>query len=360
MDSQKFSIEDLASDESFVRWVLANNREDEARWSQFAADHPELEHTMRKARALVLNISRTQERTHSTKELERIWENIAAETKPATPTRKRIGWKTWPVAAMLSAGLVATVFWLTRPASEVTNPTARVSSPGDTFITKVNEGQGSLTVALSDGSSVVLEPDSRVSYKEDMSKDSTREIVLEGEAFFNVTRDVNRPFLVRTDNIVTKVLGTSFRVKAYANQNDVWVAVSEGKVSVFSRKANGSINTTHEVKGVVLTTNQQVSYNRKEDAFSKSVVAAPAIIPQFDGVKTFTFRDANMEKVFKSLEDAYAIEIIYPREAMQDCFLTVTLGNESLFDKMSIICKTLGASYELIDGKIVVESKGCH
>jgi hypothetical protein len=101
------------------------------------------------------------------------------------------------------------------------------SSKETKFITSSTpRGQKSL-ITLPDGSRVFLNSESSISYPEFFSKDK-REISLTGEAFFDVTRDENRPCIIHSGNVVTKVLGTSFNIQAFDGK-DILVTVATGK-----------------------------------------------------------------------------------------------------------------------------------
>jgi len=63
--------------------------------------------------------------------------------------------------------------------------------------------------------------------------------------------------------------------------------------------------------------------------------------------------------VFNALTNAYGIEIIYDADVMKNCYLTASLDDEPLFEKLNMICRTLDAQYEQMDGKLIISSKGC-
>ena len=85
-------------------------------------------------------------------------------------------------------------------------------------------------ITMNDGSRVYLNSSSTLSYPATFPSDK-REVFLEGEAFFEVTRNENRPFVIRSGNLTTKVLGTSFNVNAF-DANNISVSVATGKVQV--------------------------------------------------------------------------------------------------------------------------------
>ena len=184
-----------------------------------------------------------------------------------------------------------------------------------------------------------------------------REVDLVGEAFFEVKKDPDRPFLVYTDEIVTRVLGTSFTVRNYPA--DVRVSVKTGKVSVLKDSNSGDPQEANgTVEGVILTPNQQVVYARQEKKMTKSLVEDPNVLTPV-AKQEFEFTDASVAAVFQSIKDAYGVEIVYDEQVLADCHLTASLTDVSLHDKLSLICKAINATYAIIDSHIVIYGKGC-
>ena len=101
---------------------------------------------------------------------------------------------------------------------------------------------------------------------------------LTGEAFFDVTKDKNRPFIISASADVTvKVLGTSFNVMAYEGAKEISVAVKTGKVSVLQNQKT-NCESTRYIDEVILTPNQEVIYNTTQEHFSKNLLHEPQII----------------------------------------------------------------------------------
>lgn len=210
---------------------------------------------------------------------------------------------------------------------------------------------------LADGSHITLHPGSSIQYQVGFTG-VRREVKLKGEAFFQVAKNPRRPFLVYTDQLVTTVLGTSFRVKAYAGQTNE-VAVHEGRVSVQLRQG-ATLNATPAqpaTRGVVLLPNQRVAYSTLEPRpLRKKLVAAPVVLaPQ-----AFTFDKQPVSKVLQVLEKAYGVDILYDQEKLADCTITVTFYQESLYEKLDMLSQALGASYSSSDNaQILFHSNGC-
>ena len=96
-----------------------------------------------------------------------------------------------------------------------------------------NSSSKEFSVVLPDGSMVLLKPNTQLSYNQEDTK--LREVNLVGEAFFDVKKDVTRPFMIYTGKVTTKVLGTSFSIKAFPEMQKFEVSVTSGKVTVYEK-----------------------------------------------------------------------------------------------------------------------------
>lgn len=214
-------------------------------------------------------------------------------------------------------------------------------------------------ITLVDGSLVVLKPGSSVVYDKHFNR-KKRELHLHGEAFFEVTKNPRKPFIVHAGKLVAEVLGTSFSIKNAEDSNNVVVDVITGKVSVYAeKKPVAASNSASENPGVVLTPNQRVKYLSAENRLVKSIVESPRFVISKAEVQKLTFVDAPIAQVFDAIEKAYGLEIIYDEVVMHDCTMTTSLDEENLHDKLAIICKLLSASYKMVDAQIVISSNGC-
>lgn len=211
----------------------------------------------------------------------------------------------------------------------------------------VNDGLSAHSLFLSDGSEVVLNPDSRVAFRYPFDE-GIREVVLEGEAFFDVMPDPNSPFIVRTDELMTKVLGTSFTVKANRNDDNIFVTVKTGKVSV-----KGSPSETEEV----VSPNEQIIYNIPKRSMSRKEVRVPVIEDLIGhNPERIRFKEAPITEILRAMETIYTIEIVFDEANFNGCLLSTSISvEEELFSKLDIICKAIGATYK-VDGISVVVS----
>jgi transmembrane sensor len=362
MDYSQYTVEDLASDDSFIQWAHRTNAASQEFWDDFISRHPDMRVKISQARTLVLNLRKVNAISYSDDRVNALWSKIEDHVNDSiiVPRReKSFRASAYAMAAMLGIATVALswyAFTVSGRSEEGGNSESVVS--GTDFIEEVNTSGNILRVHLSDGSTIALQNNSRVRYKKHYAGEPYRSVYLTGEAFFQVAKDPTQPFLVHANDVVTRVLGTSFWVSAPEKNGDVLVSVKTGKVSVYT-VGEGEVDEESQKNAVILLPNQQAVYQRDLEAFGKSLVAQPEIVlPSLKG-NVFNFENTPIGEVFRTLEKAYGIEIIFDEEVMDNCFITAPLGSEPLFDKLKIICRTIGAHYETIDAKVVVTSTGC-
>lgn len=188
--------------------------------------------------------------------------------------------------------------------------------------------------------------------------ENERQVFLQGEAFFKVSHNANKPFYVTAGGLVTRVLGTSFRVSALPNNAEVIVTVKTGKVSVY--KASASENDNNEDSKIHLTPNQQAIFDRATDRVSKKLISDPEVIIPPRKLEKMRFTKRPVQEVFAALQEMYGIDMQYDEELLQKCILTTSLDVGSLYSKLDIICDAIGATYQIEGTVVKIQSDGCH
>ncbi|OUJ72624.1 FecR family protein [Hymenobacter crusticola] len=299
-----------------------------------------------------------------------LWQRIARETvsveEPLDAYQPNRWWQVapvrWAAAALIAVGLGAVGIQLAQPSTVVTQQpaaTAIATMPAwaaDDLLVYTTSPRQSTTVKLPDGSTAFLAPGSRLQYPRQFTG-SSRQVYLTGEASFDVQHDTARPFRVYTDKLVTTVLGTLFTVRSYAGQAQVLVKVRRGKVQVTPRLPDSKNPEvlSPALASLVVRPNQQAVYSAAAQELTKELVAQPAVLTN----QPFAFDDRPVSEVLLALEKAYGVDIVYDESKLANCTVSLVLKDQSLFNKLAILCKTLGASYELLDTHIVVHSQGC-
>lgn len=215
-----------------------------------------------------------------------------------------------------------------------------------------------LNLTLDDGTSVVLNSASVLRYPTKFS-DSTREIELEGEAFFSVASDESKPFLVHTEEATVQVLGTKFNVNAYTGQNEVEVVVAEGKVSVKSaiqpeNKASASPSPSDSTNEVILTKGQYTAV--REGSLPTTPVQAASMDYHLGWVDGNLVFDATpLEEVIRRLELYYNRDFQVTNSMLLDRKLTATFKKESLSKVLNVLSIAMDIKYEQVDSLIYLE-----
>ena len=153
---------------------------------------------------------------------------------------------------------------------------------------------------LSDGTQVWINSGSRLVYAPQFTGD-TREVFLEGEAYFEVAKDASKPFYVRTDAFTINVLGTKFNVKAYKDDMEYTTVLVEGKVSM-------RVQDQFFSKDVILAPNQKVTLMKGQDDFQRSNVDETGFYTNWI-YGYLEFKNAHLNDVLKSIQRYYNIDI---------------------------------------------------
>lgn len=211
-------------------------------------------------------------------------------------------------------------------------------------------------IFLPDSSKVTLQPESSLKFST-VFNPTKREVYLEGEAAFDVTHHAHLPFLVYTNEVITKVLGTSFNIRAIKREQSITVAVKTGKVSVYRDLRKETIASTENE--IILTPNQQVVYDKKQNEISKTLVEKPhAILPE-EEIRRMRFEDAPVTEIFKALEKAYGVDIEFDEAIFSSCAMTTVISDDDFYNRLDIICDAMGISYTRDEDRIVIGGAGC-
>jgi ferric-dicitrate binding protein FerR (iron transport regulator) len=212
---------------------------------------------------------------------------------------------------------------------------------------------------LPDGSLVRLGKGSKLYFPREWAPGRTqREVFLEGAAFFDIRRNVAAPFFVYTDEVITKVLGASFWVQSYSADTQTIVMDKMGRVLVYRQEDFYSPSAEKgEPAGEILTPNQLIFFDRKEDRLYKKLVEKPEPLGRSDTL--VIYQRTPIRQVFSQLQEEYGIPIQFDGEALDSCLLTAVVEAGPYYKKLDQICKAIGGAYEVIDGNIVVTAVGC-
>lgn len=253
-----------------------------------------------------------------------------------TITSKRSLSMPWVVAASIAAFIVAGWF--------IFNDNQVIEEQLATVAKSTTTSQRA-SIILPDGTKVRLNIGSSISYPETFTETS-REVQLSGEAYFEVTKDAKRPFIITSAGVKTTVLGTAFNLRAYPNE-DIDVTVTEGKVKV-------ATSETFQT----LTVGQQALYSIQNHELTKRNVEISTYTAWTN--PELSFELVPFEEVIASLGRWYHKELTIKAPSDSPCLVRANLENNGLIPILSRLQSIVSFKYkESEQGKIVIENKGC-
>lgn len=366
-DFRLYDISDFVMDEDFIRWVNENKKDDNIFWEEWLNQHPGKYMVVAEARRILESIG-TEQRVISgvekQMEIEKLMHTIKGHSQEEPKIRTIPVSKKWSyaIAASLIFAIASTVvyFFVNQNKSQEKFTYATITS-SKRLVENINTSDKSVNFLLPDGSAVELAANSRISYANNFDSIDTRDVYLSGEAFFTVTKNPSRPFRVFANEIVTKVLGTSFRIRSFEKDTIIQVTVRTGKVSVYSQATAdiSEIAAPNRLGGIILTPNQEIVYQKSKKEFQKALMENPVMIKPEVTDDNMLYEDVALVKVFNQLSKIYGINIVYDSELLKKCTVTADLRNETFYRQVELICKAIGARYEIIDGQVVIQTKGC-
>jgi transmembrane sensor len=295
---------------------------------------------------------------------EKIWNSINSkisireQEEPTTEKPVRSLWVKLAVAASLAGILITSVYLVN--VSDSRQPDFLSSSVSNTVV-NVNNTSVPLVIQLEDGSTVTLQPQSKITYPKHFESTS-REVAIEGEAFFDISKDKSRPFYVYSHDLITQVVGTSFTVKTGSNDQQSEVAVYSGKVMVSKNKTETDflqniLSVTD--KKIVLTPNQKVTYEPKSKDLIVTLIEKPIpLVSESDEKTEFIFNDTPLQDVLDQIKKTYGITINIEDEKIYKCTFTGDITEQDLYMKLDFICQSIGATYQVEGTEIEILGGG--
>ena len=199
---------------------------------------------------------------------------------------------------------------------------------------------------LEDGSEITLNRHSKIIYPEQFGK-KERRVELEGDAYFDVTREEDKPFIVETYGLKVKVLGTSFYVDAKPDKETIEVIVSSGRVALLTEQGN-TLELTAGEKGI---------FNKKANTLLEKSNPDENFLSW--KTKKIRFDNAGLERVAQVIAGTYHVDVQLGQPGLKNCRLTATFDNQSLDDVLLIIEETLDIEVVKTDSAIIFSGNGC-
>lgn len=272
------------------------------------------------------------------------WKNLIEERLPKTPTPvKKLSpgkrFLSLPYAAIWAGLILGIGTWYGIANLKKQQEKGVVI----TMLESVNPMGQRSKIRLPDSSIVYLAGGSKLTHPERFTG-NTREITLQGEAFFEITKNPKKPFIIHTGNVQTRVLGTSFRINAFTG-NPFVLEVATGKVRVSQLSPRG------EKSLAVLTPGQSLKWEN-----SKAILGSVAV----DDVKEWkngrlVFNGATLQEITTVLERCYNVKTVFTHPAKARQHITITLtANVPLTEIMDVLAGTGKFRYQFKGSQITI------
>ena len=326
MDYLYYKTEDFAADETFIAYHLKTDPRAITFWENWGRMHPEKLDEIAAAERLIDLLAVRLPQHEFEQEKEKVRMHIDASKVVPMPVSRRIS--NLAIAACLTLLLgVSAVFFLTRKGK---NEIAAESKFQWLQLTTPN-GKKS-RIQLSDGSVIVLNGGSTLHYPKIFSA-KKREVRLEGEAYFSVSHNPEKPFIVHTGALDTEVLGTEFNISTYKSSEKVSVALVKGKVKV-SDAGNQAI----------LTPGRKAEYN----PVSKKIFQASFDIDTETGWRQdkLVFKNADFATVARAIEKMYGFRLV--NQSLDKAWrYTGTFNQQTVVSVVENICFSKHLTYRI-------------
>ena len=203
------------------------------------------------------------------------------------------------------------------------------------------------TIQLADGSKVWLNADSRIQYPKTF-EGNTREIYLNGEAFFEVAKNAQKPFIIHLANGTVRVLGTSFNIRAYDNEKVVETSVATGKVAFIPKYKNEE----KKQDTIFLTHDNKVTYTYTAEKIKVAATLAADDKAWTEG--RMIFKAMPLQNIAVELERNFGKKVVFKDKASKEFILTGSFQDNTLEEIMFYLSQTKGFHYNITNNELQI------
>lgn len=209
---------------------------------------------------------------------------------------------------------------------------------------KVPDGKHS-TVILKDGTRIVINGGSELLYPENFEGPERVVYLQDGEAYFDIAKDAEHPFIVRTPQLRVRVLGTSFSIRDYRDEKQASVSVNSGKISLE--------NLLTIRPWLELTAGDGSSIDKHKGTIARQDIDTAATTAWIRG--EFAFQDTDLQQVLQVLKHKYAVRFEVKDSALLRHRFTATFRNNSIQDIMQQLKLMANIDYTITDNLILIQ-----
>ena len=362
MDIQNYTVEDFICNESFQRYCLGSNNEDIQFWENWIKDNPLQSTAIAEAMHIVSVLNANQGsllvQLNQLKDgiirFEMLKEALQQpETNYQQPATSRILKYAVTIAASLLLVMTAGYYFL-RPSHTTDNAKTEINLAG-TVIRSGNEPRK--TVVLPDGSIVTLRSNTTITLASDFNL-ANRELVLSGEAFFDVTHHEDHPFTVHAGKINIEVLGTVFNVNAYPTNANTETSLFRGRVAVSKNDhPDQKVILTPNMK-LILANETPVSQPVKQNPFRIESMAVDSVNHKPREIawvrNRLKIEDESLVTIADKLQKWYGIEISFADEQVKTYRYSGTFESETVVKALEALQLSYPFNFQIQKDTIVI------
>lgn len=292
-----------------------------------------------------------------------VWNsNNEEQSVTALPPMRKFRY--WIAASLAMTALLAGAFFLLRPTSPtIANQTTFPAEKSNEVSTKYGNRS---KIQLPDGSTVWLNAGSKLNYHKDFGNEN-REVELSGEAYFDVARDPQRPFIVHTATVDVKVLGTVFNLKSYPTDPSTETSLIHGSVQVTVREKKNQVYVLHPNEKLTVmhnaTPEHAITKTTNSPLIPKPVMIKPLTYSpgQSTAVEAawienkLSFADRPFEELAKDMERWYDVKIEFTGSRAKAHHFTGSFKHESLEEALSALQFSASFRYQINNRLITIE-----
>ncbi len=353
-----YSADDFIMDDSFIQWVKCPDEQRNAFWSRFIAENPDKSDTIGEAiRFLKLLDNRTP--AIPTEKLIMLQQQIndridvpISASKVHQIVRSSRNRTLYSYAAVITFGLVAFTSWflLTPPIEESDAPVIVQQEYSTNHLQEhiIPKGKRS-RIILGDGTQVWINADSKLEYSNDFLEGPTRDVYLQGEAYFDVKSDESRPFIVHLAGVEIKVLGTSFNVKAYEGEPRIEATLVHGKISILGDSVYDNVTLAANQRAVFLKERKRLLVENNVETDTYTSWRKGVLI----------FDDQPLHEILPILERTFNVSIHTEEVNSLDCRFTAKIHNKSLQDVLELFRTSDTIGYSVVANDVYIKGSFC-
>tara|TARA_R110002050_G_scaffold16019_2_gene49062 strand:- start:161020 stop:162030 length:1011 start_codon:yes stop_codon:yes gene_type:complete len=331
-DNKQYLLENLLNDTSFKNWVYKSNRNDTVFWNNWINNNPAYIAIIYTAKDIILGISFKKEELSEdfiNQKLDLLFKHIEPNlSKKSITSNKFLPFRRTLITSSLSVFAVALLFFFVFKLINSNNDVIHKTAYGEI-----------INLKLPDGTTVVLNGNSELTYK----NDNPRDVTLKGDAYFKVKSkpSTHAKFWVQTEDLKVEVFGTQFNVNTRDEKTNV--LLDEGSIQLLFDNGLSKKMKPGEI----------VSYTKGDEKILHEKVNANLKYALWrDG--TYIFNNLTLEEVMRNIEHAYGISSDFSNKELKSIIITGGIPNENLKICLSAIEKSTGTKIIINDNTLLI------